>query len=199
VTVSRTSEELIQMFRDQKTREAVSHLLIHLGGKSTYGAITKLLYIADRQSLQEQGRPITGDQMYALPQGPILSVVLDRMNGSHPQYSDLIKHGPGYEVTLLQAEDPKELTYSDIRVLDEVLQRYGSLSWEELKAITHEFPEWKKYDKGQDTWSIISLDDVADALGFSDSQRDALISNIRERNAIVSFFSSLKDPDLAAI
>lgn len=174
-------------------------MLTQLGGKSTYGAITKLLYIADRESIRERGRPITGDEMYALPHGPILSVVLDRMNGSHPQFRDFVEQGENYEVTLIKAEEASELTFADLRVLDRVLKEYGKLSWDELKAATHAFPEWKKFDRGQDTYSIISIWDVAEGLGLSDEQSDELGANIREHDAISCFLSSLKDSEVAAV
>lgn len=187
------------MFRTKKTREAVCYLLKGLGGKSTYGAITKLLYIADRESMRKQSRPITGDLMCALPHGPILSVVLDRLNGSHPEFSDLIVNGKNYEIHLVGEEDPHDLTFSDLAVLKTVLDTYGKLSWESLKAETHTFDEWKRYDKGPDTWSLISAEDVAEALGFSPEQKEALVKNMEERNSIASFFSTLGEPAVAAV
>jgi len=73
------------MFRTKKTREAISYTLKLMDGKSTCGALTKLLYIADREALKRLGRSITGDSMYALPHGPILSIVLSVAAGRKVQ------------------------------------------------------------------------------------------------------------------
>lgn len=192
-------KQMENMFRTQKTREAISVLLESLGGTSTYGFITKLLVIADRESIKDAGRSITGDQVCALPQGPILSKVLDRLNGSHTEFDDFISHGTGFEISLKKNVPASELTFSDLRILKEVATAYGRLSWEELKELTHAFPEWKKFDKGQETWAQISAEDIADGLGFSSEQRSALIEHMTESDEIQVFMRSLGDSSVATI
>lgn len=187
------------MLRTQKTREAISVLLGALGGTSTYGFITKLLVIADRESIKAAGRSITGDQLFALPQGPILSKVLDRLNGSHTEFDDMISHGTGFEISLKKNVPASELTFSELRILREVVAKYGSLSWDELKKLTHTFPEWKKFDKGQETWAQISPEDIADGLGFSNEKRSALLEHMTECDEIQVFMRSLGDSSVATI
>lgn len=187
------------MFRTKKTREAISFILEALGGTSTYGVVTKLLYIADRESLRQQGRTITGDTMCALPHGPILSVVLDRLNGSHSDFGDLVTYGPNAQISLLREEAPNDLTFTDLSILREVLSRYGQMSWDALKAETHRFPEWAKHDRGLDTWSLIGVEDVADALGLSQEQKAALVRNIEERDSVFAVLQSLAEKPRAAV
>ena len=45
--------------------------------------LLKLLYIADRESLRETGRPITGGPVIAMERGPVLKEVYDLILGQH--------------------------------------------------------------------------------------------------------------------
>jgi uncharacterized phage-associated protein len=191
--------QMENMFRTQKTREAISVLLESLGGTSTYGFITKLLVIADRESIKDAGRSITGDQVFALPQGPILSRVLDGLKGSHHEFDDFIERGNGVEIKLTRSVPASELTFSDLRILRKVASMYGSLTWAELKKLTHTFPEWKKFKDGQETWARISAEDIADGLGFSSEKRSALIEHMTESDEIQVFMRNLGDSSVATI
>ena len=45
--------------------------------------LIKFLYIADRESLQEKGSPLTFDNWVAMDNGPVLSGVYDLIKGEH--------------------------------------------------------------------------------------------------------------------
>lgn len=128
--------------------------------------------------------------MYALPHGPILSVILDRLNGSHSEYDDLIGHH-GYQISLVSEEPPAALSFADLKVLDQVFDEYGNLSWQQLRAITHEFPEWKKYDRGDETWSRILIEDIGRALGKSKEEVELLKTHNREMDEVSALMTSL--------
>lgn len=44
--------------------------------------LLKLLYIADRESIREVGRPITGGAVVAMERGPVLEEVYDLIPGA---------------------------------------------------------------------------------------------------------------------
>ena len=163
------------MFNERKTKEAICYLLGNLGGRTEYLKLTKLLYFADRTSIERRGRTITGDEMYALPKGPILSAVLNELNGSHSDFADIVISDGRYQVKLIHEEPPSALSFADLKVLSDTIKQYGHLTWQELIEESHKLPEWKKYDRGEDTWSRISLEDVAEALGLSEEQVRAVI------------------------
>ena len=74
----------------------------------SYLRLLKLLYIADREWLAETGESITGDRVYAMKQGPVLSTLYDLIKGNGTragEWDDFI-HTDGYAVELVA--DPVE-------------------------------------------------------------------------------------------
>jgi uncharacterized phage-associated protein len=72
------------LFNIEKAIQAVAALLHFHGSKEmSYLRMLKLLYIADRETLKETGRPITGDRIVAMEHGPVLSSVYDLIKGVH--------------------------------------------------------------------------------------------------------------------
>src|SRR5438445_7076997 len=82
-------------FNIDKTMQAIAALLHFHGTKEmSYLRMLKLLYIADRESLKETGRPITGDRIVAMEHGPVLSGVYNLVKGEHtawPIWSEFFK------------------------------------------------------------------------------------------------------------
>jgi uncharacterized phage-associated protein len=115
--------------------------------------LAKLLFLADKFHLVRYGRPITGDEYFALPYGPVPSAILNllsRESGeggtplsghlevdrrfAHPRFSGR----SGVPLTL------DALSKSDLKALSEVVRRYGRKSFDELKMITHGMPSYEK-------------------------------------------------------
>ena len=69
------------VFRAEKAVQLVGCLMRTAGRKrANIMWLLKLLYLADRESLRETGRPISGDRHYTLPHGPVLSKIYNLMN-----------------------------------------------------------------------------------------------------------------------
>jgi len=47
-----------------------------------YLKLMKLLYLADRESMRRNGRPISGDRYVSMDHGPVLSQTLNLINGA---------------------------------------------------------------------------------------------------------------------
>ena len=58
------------LFDERKAAEAAAFLLFMAGGKLPLIKLVKLLYLAERLSLQRYGEPLTGDRLVAMPNGP---------------------------------------------------------------------------------------------------------------------------------
>jgi uncharacterized phage-associated protein len=54
-------------FDERKAAQAAAYLLKKHDGRLNFMKLIKLLYLADRKSLLENGKPITGDRMLAMP------------------------------------------------------------------------------------------------------------------------------------
>ncbi|MFP4053166.1 MAG: Panacea domain-containing protein [Phycisphaerae bacterium] len=178
-------------FSFTKTLQAVATLLRREKGQSmSYMRALKLLYIADRESLAETGRTISGDKVIAMKQGPVLSRLLDLIKGKDilaPKWDEYIEK-EGYRITL--AADPGNgmLCRYDIDKLEEVCARYREQDEWELVDITHTFPEWKKNHPGESSRPI-PLQDILEAVGRSD-QAEAIERDAKAARSLARLFGN---------
>jgi len=115
-------------------------------------AAIKLLFFADRYHLRKYGRLISDDTYYALPHGPVASNSLDIVNevisgenvGADKQY---IKSNSATSFIAVDREFEIEyLSDSDIEALDFAVKEFGDKQAWDLRNLTHEYPEWKRFE-----------------------------------------------------
>src|SRR6266478_244365 len=130
-----------------KTVQAMA-LLLKATNRSRleYLSLLKMLYIADRESLADVVRPITGDAAVAMENGPVLSGVYDLVNANVPD-NDLQLwthhlHRDNYHLELIRDPGVDQLTPYEQRKLAEVARRYKDCDGKDLIRITHDLPEW---------------------------------------------------------
>ena len=133
------------MFDLGQTMSAIYYILKHVSGPVDFKKLLKLLYMADRQSVLETGIPITGDDLVAMPKGPVLKSVYALLTDETAPNRDLF-------TTFFSAEDnsiqlKKEFTYDWLspfteNILDTICREYGNGSDDELSEMTHHLPEW---------------------------------------------------------
>ncbi len=136
-------------FNPEKFVNAVAYLAQGCRN-STKLAICKHLYYADREHLVRYGRPITGDQYYKLPHGPIPTRGLDMLRGkaSAAENALLEKYVSviGDSVHPKQPANRRVLSKSDIEILEWVVKSYGRLSAASLRSKTHAEAPWSRSD-----------------------------------------------------
>jgi len=126
--------------------------------------LIKLLYIADRESMRETGRPITGDRVVAMEHGPVLSGVYDCIEGECPQLLEWEQFfvSDGRDVLMKEKPPNDELCRYEIETLQRVSrERVDKSDWDVTEE-THRYPEWK--DPGQ-TSKPIPFEDILRAVG----------------------------------
>jgi uncharacterized phage-associated protein len=138
--------------------------------------LLKLLYIADRESLVERSRPITGDRPVAMDHGPVLSQTYDLIKGTDylsPTWEKYLRT-EGRDVVL--GEDPGvgKLSRYEIRKLNEVALRFAQENDWDVAEYTHTFAEWQKNKPSFKSSNAISLDDLLEATGLSDRKAQLL-------------------------
>jgi uncharacterized phage-associated protein len=141
--------------------DKIVELLLYLAhrkpGADKYQAV-KFFYLADREHLARYGRPITFDDYFALWYGPVASKALDLIEGdkrvllqarlkSLPFKTEDGK-APNGSDTIFISSPQRDVNLdlfskSDLRVFDEVLEKYGHLSFKELMDLTHEHEAYK--------------------------------------------------------
>jgi len=141
----------------------------------SYLRLLKLLYIADRESLRESGRPIVGTRPVAMDFGPVLSEVLDLVNGQHADeavWSEFIRKD-GYAVALEKDPGVLSLSRHEIERLTKTSEEYRNTDdWEIVKQ-THAFEEWKN-NITLGTSTPIPLEDMIKAVGRANELEDIL-------------------------
>ncbi|MEX2119930.1 MAG: Panacea domain-containing protein [Pirellulales bacterium] len=177
-------------FEAEKTIQAIGVVLrCHALSIASKLRILKLLYIADRESLAETGRPILGSRVVAMDHGPLHSQVLDLINGEHIDEPLFSEHFEKWGHTVRLSKDPGvgQLSRYDIEKLQDVCERYSAKSdWDLTHGITHSFPEWKNnYSEG--TSKIIPLEDIIDAVGRS-SDKDVILQDIADEIRVDDLF-----------
>lgn len=163
--------------------------------------ICKMFFLSDKLHLVRYGRPITGDTYYALDWGPVPSGTLHALNDEDPLAELIAKHFkatsskyPRYSLrrtTSTKSEAGKLikqfLSESDIEILDEIIERHGSKSFDELYKITHATPAYYKAwaRRGYANSSIMHFDEFfEDDPDASETLRNELIAHASLLEAI---------------
>lgn len=143
--------------------------------------LIKMLYFVDRESLKRWGEPLTGDQPFSLPHGPVLSTVYDLTKGaslSHRSYWEQFISDPDpetSEVSLRRKPEADYLSKSELDVIDGVFAKFGKFSWSEMRDYCHtHLPEWK--DPGASSREI-PIEDILKHVGKTPEE----IASIRQQ------------------
>lgn len=108
--------------------------------------MVKLLYLADREHLRRFGRPITFDKYVAMPFGPVASAAFDLLKGRQALGVDPSKlpfdrrsHDNIVIIDHPQRDiDRSVFSKSDLMVLDQIAEKYGDMSFDQLYKLTHD-------------------------------------------------------------
>lgn len=163
------------------------------GGDIPVLKLTKLIYLADRESMAKTGYPITNDHFVSMPHGPVNSLTLNFVDGnfSSAEWSDLISDRANYSVGLSRAptdEDFDELSEQDLEILQIVWAEFGHMNKWEIRDWTHQnCPEWED-PKG--SCAPIPHERVLKYLGIAGAEE--LASEIRSERGIEDIFAQLR-------
>ena len=174
----------------QKALQAAAFLLTR-EGEMTRIRLLKLLYLADRASLEETGRTITGDQVVAMEHGPVLSTVYDWIKHSNQEWSSIVENEGKHGLRLVRDPGTGNLSRYDVRKLSEISDRYLELDEWEIVELTHQLPEWKKNDPGKSS-KPIPLHDILEGLGKLYAE-DEIVANIKAQAFRENAFRSVAD------
>jgi len=194
---------MIRSFFDYDPEKTVEALL-YLGQKTEkfdeYKAC-KLLFFSDKLHLVRFGTTITGDDYSALEFGPIPSKTRNRIKGllelgDEAELSvvfNLDKHFKYPRLIPKRASDLDFLSESDREVLDEIIELYGTKSFDHLKDITHLMPAYKKAWKVGDSKRSFPMAFV----DFFEEDQDAIegaLELLRENLALRPLFGRIGAP-----
>lgn len=165
-------------YREDKAAQAAARLLLRAGGSINHMKLIKLLYLADRKTLLQWGRPITFDWYVSMKHGPVLSFTLNKINEDRdpeaPSYwQEVVSERENHTVRLLKNPPPNDqLSPAEETALDEIWTQFGKMSQWDLRDFSHTLPEWRD---PQGSSLPIQLRDIFLGEGYSeDDVRDVL-------------------------
>lgn len=181
-------------FDERKAADAAGYLLTLGGGQMNYMRLLKLLYVAERVSLDRFSRPIIGDRYVSMKMGPVLGKVYDFIKyGDIPgqpggPWSRLIERHETYAVRLKDKPDLGSLSTAELAILEEVFGLYRKLNQYHLSDVTHaEFEEWE--DPGESSRDI-PIERLLEVLGKKPNEVEKIRQYAREQVHFRKIFGS---------
>jgi len=181
-------------FKFDKALQAAAYILRREPSREmSYMRLLKVLYIADRESLRQTGRPITGDRIAAMKRGPVLSELLDLIKGEHlrsPDWARFIQRSD-YNVRLVDEPGLSNLSRFEIETLEQVAEEHRMRDEWDMVQYTHDnCPEWKKNEPADPVkMNWIPLEDLLEALGMS-ADLPAIAENAKADQAFAHIFGA---------
>ncbi|MCL2312780.1 MAG: Panacea domain-containing protein [Firmicutes bacterium] len=174
------------VFNLEKSLQVVLYVANRLQRKD-FHKIFKVIYFADREHLSKYGRPITGDTYIAMKDGPVPSKIDDifkAVRGDSFFSSDAAEYANLFSVHEWFFIKPKVdanldyLSQSDIEELDDSLNKYGTMSWDEIRKKSHDFA-WHATPENKQ----INIDDILRELGEDEDYIAYISENIALQRA----------------
>lgn len=184
------------MFNERKVAQMAAFLLRKCDDRMPHLKLMKLLYLADRESMERFGAPISGDRIVAMPHGPVLSMTLNLMDGdieSTPGgWEELISDKENHELSLkhsITSDDLDELSLADIDVLEAIWAQFGHMGKYEIRDYTHD--HCKEWTNPNGSSFPISYETVFRALGKPAEVAAELGARIESERSLDKIFATL--------
>jgi len=181
------------MFCERKVAQAAAYLLHKASGRMPHMKLMKLMYLADREALGAHNSTISGDRLYSMRMGPVLSQTLDMMGGSFEcDWGEWITPVmAGWRVGLqkeVAVKDLDELSEAEMDILQSVHNRFGDWDMNKLIAYTHTLKEWRDVGMGS---SPIAPKDIFESMGKDKDEIRARLLQLEEDAEIDAALASL--------
>lgn len=163
----------------------------------TKGKACKIIFLADKQHLVKNARPITGDWYAAMEHGPVpshLLALLDEIEDGAKspeaiELSSALDLDRSFQYPRLipkRRPDLSQLSESDIEALDSTVRAFGAMTFAQLRALTHETPAYDKAwsERQQANRGIMKFEDFFEEDGDARSGvQEEMLENAALRKA----------------
>ena len=127
-----------------KPEKAVEVLLYIVARCSDVYTALKVVYFADKEHLSKYGRSISTDRYVAMQHGPVPSGTYDLIKNARNNFLDHIEPTPdqalrveGNDIHPFRGPNTDMLSESEREVLDKAIEHYGSMTFVDLKTLSH--------------------------------------------------------------
>lgn len=184
-------------FTPKKAGQIAAVLAEKAGGTINILKLVKLVYLADRHSMDLYGHPISDDNWVSMDQGPVPSATYGLITGFVPDVaetwgywmSDRSNHMVSLNVQSIPRSALDEISDADIAVLERIWADFGQMDRWALVEYTHKHcPEWK--DPHGSSIPISELN-MFRALGRSQEDALAEANHLNEQRVLNDMFASM--------
>jgi len=175
-------------FRSRKAAQISAFFVSLAGGSIDKLKLAKLQYLAEREFLARHLRPMTYDELYSLPHGPICSGALNGAEGKlggREEWNAIQAHGNQHIHGShgLGRDDLDEVSDADFDVIMAVWDKFGQMTAGQLRTFTHDPANCPEYTEVAGSRVRISYADVLSALGNPDAgYADEQVEEFRRRD-----------------
>jgi uncharacterized phage-associated protein len=143
-----------------KAAQAVAYFALKSGGSINVLKLSKLMYLAERESMKRYDSPMFYDELFSMPDGPVASITLNFINGDNEEaaWSQFVLPRSGFDISAVKNVSPEmmdSLSAADLEILDDLWKQFGDFDRYKLRDWTHvkeNIPEWK--DPNGSSYSI---------------------------------------------
>jgi len=181
------------MFNQRKAAQAAHFFLEKDGGRIPLLKLMKLMYLAERRSLEVRGDSMFDDRALSMDHGPVLSSTYSCINGEIEFDSEWARHVSDRQCDhmLELAEDAHGLELDDLsrrdrEILDKVWSDVGHMGKWRIRDHTHEVCEEWEHPSGSAI--PISEESILSALGYPASVSREIaeeIAHLREVDSAI--------------
>lgn len=179
-------------FDSRRAAEAAAEFVRLAGGTMDVVRLMKMLYLAERQSLEQFRYPMFGDRYVSMRHGPVVSHSYNLLKPSEdskrverPEDVALWSmhfERDGYMVKVTQPLPPGALSRADLAIISGVHDEWrGTDTWTMVDKLHRSLKEWK--DPGS-TSHVIKIEDLCSALKLSKAQIEGLREQVAADSAM---------------
>lgn len=185
---------LVMDISQKKIENTILYFANRSNNKIDRMKLIKLIWLSDRLHLNKYGRLILNDKYKALPNGPIASLTLNMTNQNLPGAYKV----EGYSIISIKDFDRDYFSKSDLKIMEYVWNNFKNYSSIEFSDYSHEFPEWKRFEKElnapftPDAYDIVIQDffEFPESSDFSDILNEETIMMSKEEFSVKNSFQS---------
>lgn len=142
---------MMKTFNYKKSIQSLNLFAILEGGSINYMKAIKLIWLSDRYFLRNHGKTITGDEYFALKNGPLASCTSDlikvvNISEEELNYRNEFISKNSYSISSLKEFNYKVFSKKELEILNKIYVSFSSMNWREISDFSHIFPEWQAYE-----------------------------------------------------
>jgi uncharacterized phage-associated protein len=186
---SHARTQVMAAFNARKSAQVISYFISKTGTRHiNILKAVKLVYLADRRSIQKFGYPILDEQRVSMPRGPVNSMTYGHACGEYDLdacgWSEYLEDRAHHEIGARKAfssEELDELSDADIECMDETWAEFGHMNQWQLVDWTHDrknIPEWEDPNGSS---APIPLERILTFVGVDNADEHAAVAAEQER------------------